>query len=287
MGDKPKISIIVCTRDRASQLEKALEYWKVIQPQNLCELILVDNGSSDSTATVIDTFSKQVEFPVVYIYEGKPGLSRARNAGLAHVRGDAVTFTDDDCYPKDDFISEISRLFHEREDIGFLGGRVLLHDKEDLRVTIQERDCVNETRPRSFVTAGAIHGANLSVRRVVIEKIKGFDERLGAGTKLMSAEDTEFMARASWNGFTGMYHPAPVVFHHHGRKNEADRVKLRKGYAIGRGAYYIKFVLRSDSSLKYSKFWLNRFSKGINKQRLYEIRGALTMLFLMLLRRSN
>lgn len=276
------VSIVVCTRNRSNQLATALKHWRTINATNIAEMVLVDNGSTDATAAVIERFAADANFPVIYVYEPFPGLSRARNAGIRHSSGEVITFTDDDCYPAKNFVSAIASIFRDQPEVAYVGGRVLLYDKADLPVTIQERDHVLEIPPYTVIQAGMIHGANVSLRRSVISILGSFDVRLGAGTRLHSAEDTDFLARASWRGFTGCYDPRPIVFHHHGRKQQAEIDVLRRGYAIGRGAYYMKFFLNRKSRAKYINFWLRSVKRDFTLQRYFELRGALKMLGLLL-----
>ncbi len=72
------------------------------------ELILVNNGSTDDTQCVIDDFAKACTFPLWAEHEPLSGRSRARNKGLAGARGEIVAYTDDDCYPREDFLSAIA-----------------------------------------------------------------------------------------------------------------------------------------------------------------------------------
>jgi hypothetical protein len=54
-----------------------------------------------------------------------------------------------------------------------------------------------------------------------------------------------------------MYSPAPTVAHHHGRKEKHVQA-LKRRYAIGRGAYLMKFMLNSASAAIYRRVWLQR-----------------------------
>jgi hypothetical protein len=128
-------------------------------------------------------------------------------------------------------------------------------------VTIDERDYPVEMAPHSFVSAGAIKGANLSFRREALQRIGGFDPKLGAGTPF-PCEDIDAVAAVLWAGYRGRYDPRPLVLHHH-RRRDADVPGLRAGYDRGRGAYYAKFLLRPECRRAYAVGWLS------------EVRGSL------------
>ena len=89
-----RVSLIVCTRNRAAQLPEFLARVASLEaPPGGWELIVVDNGSTDATPHLLDRFARSAPFPVRCVHAPDPGLSRARNTGLAHARGDILAFT--------------------------------------------------------------------------------------------------------------------------------------------------------------------------------------------------
>ena len=80
----------------------------------------------------------------------------------------------------------------------------------------------------------------MAFRRDMAVAIGGFDLGFGAGTALLTGEDTEFFGRASALGWRGMYDPRPVVHHHHGRKPGREVQLLMQRYDYGRGGYYAR-----------------------------------------------
>lgn len=249
-----RISLLIATRNRCAQLRRCLESISHLECKADWELLVVDNGSTDGTESVVREFIDLAICPTKLIKMAQPGKARSLNKLIPHAQGDILAITDDDCYPRQDFLQQILNVFEDPE-IGFMGGRVLLYDPGDARVTIREGTEVLEIPPRSFVPAGLIHGANMAFRRKVIEQIGGFDPLFGVGGCFGSAEDVEFQARASAGGWKGGYFPGPVVFHHHGRKPGAAIRALRRGYAHGGGAYFAKFILNRQTRLLYAKHW--------------------------------
>jgi hypothetical protein len=169
-------------------------------------------------------------------------------------QGDIVTFTDDDCYPAHDFLSSIVRCFEEDARLGFMGGRILLHDPKDYPVTIQEKACREDFRPGEFLPTGVIQGANFACRRTALESVGGFDERFGAGA-LFQCEEVDLMARMLARGWSGTYEPRPVVYHHHRRRTKQEAFRLMRQYDRGRGAYYSKCLLNPELRPKYLRNW--------------------------------
>lgn len=250
------ISVVVCTRNRAGPLRTALEHMTRLEPPvGGWELIVVDNGSTDDTPALLDEFAAGWGGHVRVVREALPGLGRARKVGVAHARGEIVAFTDDDCYVAPDYLVRIAAGFRD-ERLGFIGGRVWLFDATDARVTIKETADPDYIPPRSFISAGQVHGANMAVRRRVILDVGDFDPMLGAGTPF-PCEDVDLLARVLAAGWAGAYCPDVVVWHHHGRKPGPAIDRLMKGYDYGRGAYFAKFMLRRGTRKMYFKatYW--------------------------------
>lgn len=283
--DKVEISLIVCTRNRSRALRACLESLREMDSPEAWELVVVDNGSEDSTRQVIEEFAAKVSFPVRYVFEPRRGLSRARNRGIAAASGDVIAFTDDDCFPARDYLTAVTHTFAD-DGVDFFGGRVLLHDPDDFPVTIKtstEREIVP---PGSFVAAGLLHGANMGFRRRVFDELGGFDENLGAGSPVSCGEDIELAARASAHGFRGGYFPEPVVSHSHGRR-DADAAALMRGYDVGRGAFYTAMILGTCCRRMYTREWWLSMSWKHRRAALRELAGGLRYAWSLLLARTR
>lgn len=253
------ISVVVCTRNRAPQLQRSLQAIGRLRSRSDWELVLVDNASTDRTPRIAADFATTSPFPVQVVNAAKKGLAHARNCGLREARGRIVAFTDDDCYPACGYLHAIERCFAAAE-VDYAGGRVLLHDADDRRVTIQESEHKERLEPGRYLRSGLIHGANMIFRAERIRALGGFDERLGAGTFFKAGEDTDMLRRMSASGAAGMYDPAIVVRHHHGRRTDAQERRLMSGYDRGVGASMIKFLLEPSTRFTYWRrmFWRAR-----------------------------
>jgi glycosyltransferase involved in cell wall biosynthesis len=246
----PGVSVLICTRNRAQALGKSLDAVAravAAAPGLPAELVLVNNGSTDDTQAVAEAWAREQGFPVTLVTELRPGLARARNAGLARARHEIVAMTDDDCELHADYLVQVARLFARDPTPRIVGGRVELGDPEDLPITIktdpEPRRYASGTRPGGFLL-----GANLVLHRAVVDALGPFDERFGAGAKFIAAEDTDYVLRADLAGFVVEYVPSFVVDHYHGRRDIADAVKLSRGYNFGDGALYAKHLLSSRAA---------------------------------------
>lgn len=284
-----ELSIVVCTRNRAEALREALPFFAKMETARTWELIFVDNGSTDGTKEILDDFVKSQSINCRVLYHPQPGLSRARNVGWKAASANIVSFTDDDCYPQSDYPSSILAAFEHDEKLGFVGGRVLLWDEEDLPITIQTSNEPVHIDPCSFISTGIIHGANMAMKKTLLERVGGFDELLGAGAKIPSGEDCDTLSLICSCGYSGMYDPKLVVFHHHRRKNKDDEIFLMKQYDLGRGAYFVKCIIepkRRINALRNIYWSLMRKNNHKNKflsvsnycMRFRELKGALLYL---------
>jgi glycosyltransferase involved in cell wall biosynthesis len=255
-GVTPKISILVCTRNRANQLAGTLKSLSGIVSALPWEAIILDNGSTDATAEVIHA-ACAADPRLRYAYEAQPGLGAARDSGWRLARGEIISLSDDDCYFTPDYLDNVWAVFSENPDVGVVGGKILLYDPQDVPLSIDLRSEPVRTPAHSLVKTGAFHGANLSFRREALQRSGGFDRNLGAGTPF-PAEDIDAVAAVIWAGYGGLYDPRPTVLHHHGRRME-HVARQRTYHDEGRGAYYAKYVLHRPSRAAYFADWRERY----------------------------
>lgn len=243
------LSVIVCTRDRLAMLEQCLASLAA-QTSPPGQIVVVDNSADGNAAPLCAGRPG-----VTYVHEPRPGLSIARNAGLAVARGEFIAFTDDDVELHDDWCGEIVRAFAGGADA--VTGLVLpaVLDTEAQRAfELQLGGFTQRFQPLVFDTGfldatrhmgpqvwriGA--GANMAFRRASIAGLGGFDERLGAGASGCS-EDSEFWYRILAAGGVCLYEPRAVVFHHHRR----DWAGLRQQYRAYMQGHVAALVAQAD-----------------------------------------
>src|SRR5919106_4874764 len=159
-----EIALVVCTRDRGTAISSWLRHLTPLRYNGRWELIVVDNGSSDETSKRLEEFGQHFRERLTVIRVSKPGLGRARNAGWRATRAPFIAFTDDDCYPADDYLSRIQSAFTD-STLGFVGGRVLLHDESDAPVTIKTVMEDQYAEAGDFIPAGWVNGPKMAFRR--------------------------------------------------------------------------------------------------------------------------
>jgi GT2 family glycosyltransferase len=244
------ISVAVCTRNRASQLERCLRSMMTMDRDVEWQLVVVDNGSCDDTKAVIERAAKWL--PVTYVWEGKRGLSQARNRAIAASRYSLIAFTDDDCLPAQDWLIAVIRSFACDPALAILGGRVEPAGAGDPSVASRVHRHSERVSTAEQMIALMI-GCNMSFRRDVFDTVGLFDAALGKGTAVGSAEDIDLMYRALREGLKLAYSPDVMVYHAHGRNTATDIESVSRDYVRGRGAFYWKFI--GDRPIQRIAYW--------------------------------
>jgi glycosyltransferase involved in cell wall biosynthesis len=176
------VSIIICTRNRASHLEETLHSldatrvpseWKV-------ELVVVDNASTDETASVVEACGPK-GWTVRRILAPQPGLSRARNRGVTASTGRVLLFTDDDVRIPDDWIVPMASPILRGKADAVAGGVRLADPLRRAWMTTAHTMLLADTTVLRESGAKRLIGANMAVSRAVFDFVPGFDPRLGAG----------------------------------------------------------------------------------------------------------
>ncbi len=98
-----KISVIVPVFNAEKYLQRCIES-VIAQIYTNWEMIMVDDGSKDNSAVIIDEALKQ-DKRIVAIHQANAGAGEARNTGLASATGDYVVFLDSDDYIDKDYFS--------------------------------------------------------------------------------------------------------------------------------------------------------------------------------------
>ena len=209
-GSRDKtVAVVICTRNRPALLKKCLAAVSKLNPAPTYTLV-VDNSEGS-----LETRKAAHDFHARYAVEPKPGLSRARNRGLAECDTDIVAFLDDDVTPAPDWLGLLLSPFSD-EMTGASAGRVITPDASDTgEHHLVPRTLTNQD-PHWFEIAtfgGLGLGANMALRRAACANRKFFDERLGRGAPFEIGEENYAFAWLLSRGYRVVYLPSAVVFH--------------------------------------------------------------------------
>ena len=218
----PAISVVVCTRDRATELEGCLAALAA-QDYSDFEVIVVDNASQEQTTRDVVR-----RFPFRYVFEPRPGLDWARNFGLAEARHPIVAYTDDDARPDPGWLSALAAGFAAGVDA--VTGLVVPAELETPAQVLFEdsyggmgkgfHPALHSRRGRKRVTfTPNVYGTgcNMAFRKDALERIGGFDPALDVGTVTGGGGDIDAFQRLIESGGALLYRPDAVVRHIHRR----------------------------------------------------------------------
>jgi glucosyl-dolichyl phosphate glucuronosyltransferase len=218
------LSVIIATRDRAALLASTLEALvSQRSPRQAFEILVADNASVDHTPEMVKDVAARATVPVIYLREERPGKSEALNTALMRAQGDLLVFTDDDVVPSPSWLAVYARTFAET-GADFAAGRILpLWEAPPppwMSPALYGVLAISDGGPTSLPLGRGVNdhimplGANMAVRRHVVDRIGGWNISLGKlqGT-FRSGEDHEFALRMVAAGFTGVYEPEALVQH--------------------------------------------------------------------------
>ena len=110
-----KISVIVPVYNAEKYLEKCIES-VLAQTYPNWELILVDDGSKDGSADIVDGYAAR-DTRIMAIHQENAGPGMARNKGIRVAHGEYIVFLDSDDVIKPDYFEKLS---HETADVVFI-----------------------------------------------------------------------------------------------------------------------------------------------------------------------
>lgn len=117
--DSPKHSIIVPAYNTGEAIRRCIDS-VMAQSLDCWELIVVDDGSTDTTAAIIDEYAANDErIRAIHIPNG--GVSTARNVGIEHAKGEYVMFVDSDDWIEPDYLQQVESRRLDDADIYMVG----------------------------------------------------------------------------------------------------------------------------------------------------------------------
>lgn len=219
------VSIIICTRNRSAHLQETLRSIGLLAvPSGLdAEVIVVDNGSSDNTVEMTAAFPLS-NLALRLVREPLPGLSRARNAGIAASEAGTILFTDDDLRFPADWLEAMYGPIQSGAADAVAGAVILAPHLERPWMEPIHRYWLAATEPDVPGSKPLMVGANMAFRRAVLQKVPCFDTDLGPGA-LGFADDTLF-SRQIWAAGYKIIALGTAVVEHHFEPERLSRVSL-------------------------------------------------------------
>jgi len=243
-GEQPRITVVVCTRDRPAALDGCLETLGA-QRYPGYDVLVVDNASAgEETRLVAERRG------VRWVREERPGLDRARNRGLQEAGSPIVAYTDDDARPEPRWLEGLARGFSSPDVLGVTGlvlpaeleteAQILFEDVYGgMGKGFDQRVFTRRGRPVGYRPEHVGVGCNMAFRREAIVRLGGFDPALDVGTATGGGGDLDAFQRVLEAGGAVVYRPDAVVRHVHRRSHKALRRQL---FDNGRGYSAVLFA---------------------------------------------
>ncbi len=241
-------TIILSTYNRASYLELSLlGYMRQTHPH--FEVVIADDGSTDETTGIIETYQKLASFPIKHVWQENKGMRKARilNKAIKLASYDYLIFSDGDCIPKGDFIEAHLRNSQKGYFLG--GGHIRLTKEytesltpEAVRQGHYEQALTSEhlwqlrlkhwlnlfymligkSRRPKFL------GLNISADKQSVIEINGFDENYEG----WGQEDSDFRERLKrWGLRPRSILPEAIVFHLHHEPQPTKAIRPNLAYS--------------------------------------------------------
>ncbi|WP_344253475.1 glycosyltransferase [Pseudonocardia hydrocarbonoxydans] len=259
------VSVVVCTRQRSDILAGCLASLRDLTYPRL-EVIVVDNAPVDDATRDLVRRVQELDARFHYVVERRPGLSCARNAGLAHATGSIVAYTDDDVVVDPRWVEGIVRGFRTGSEVACVTGMVCSAGIDgqveayfDARAASWWNRCRTELfelrKPPldsplfPFTPAAFGTGANCAFDRTFLVGSGGFDEALGAGSRTRGGEDVDKFVDTLLRGRAIVYEPSAIVWHHH-RSDRAGLLRQMFGYGSGLTAFVVKLLTRRATAVQ-------------------------------------
>ena len=174
-----KLSVIIPYYKDYTRLIQLLDCLKQQQlAADLFEVIVVNNDAEIPLELPRDFSAK---YSLILLEEPRPGSYAARNKGIANARGEILAFTDSDCLPDTNWLSNALEIFDRdtQKKLGILTGPVPLFFKDPKKLTAAEMyEKYTGFTTEAYAKVGHAITANWFSYRNTLLSFKGFDENL-------------------------------------------------------------------------------------------------------------
>lgn len=242
----PLVSITICTTDRRTSVEKALQSLELISYKNF-EVIIIDASSTTDTIEMLCPRSSKIGFKFKFLKVEPKNISFSRNMGLKLASGSIIAFFDDDAIPPPEWIDQLLFTYSVQGDkCAGVGGTVrdVTRSGHPLQfrrgitsvlsetIPIRSSDAANHNEPKGFWYNGLM-GTNSSYRKELLEKINGYDEFFD-----YFLDETDVCLRLIQAGYDIHYSDVVVEHHPQPSHNRIDQKHLTCWYSLAKNTTY-------------------------------------------------
>jgi len=235
-----RVSIVVPNWNGLRHLRTCLDA-ALAQTICSCEVVLVDNGSTDGSAEFVARNYPQVR---ILRKEENLGFAAATNLGIRNTQGDYVATLNNDTEAEPTWLEGLVQAMESASDVGMCASKMLFYDRRQVinaaGIAIDRAgiawdraggvtDDPGSTAP--YPVFGPCAGAAL-YRRAMLDETGLLDENLFA-----YLEDVDLAWRGQALGWSCLYVPSARVYHRHSATSGEG--SSFKNYLLGRNKWYI------------------------------------------------
>lgn len=219
MANSPIFTVIVPTYNRGTLLKRAVDSI-LVQTFKEFELIIVDDGSTDNTEKIIDSYEDD---RIIYIYKENGGINSARNRALINAKGEYIAFCDsDDTWLPEKLEKHLQKYNEDREvKVVYDLTGVIKEINGQKKVVLARNDvcegwCYKEVLKQGFLTSPTF----LSCKRECFDKVGMMP------MDLTNCEDDEFCFRLCRHFKVGLVKEILGIYHVDASNRISDKKKL-------------------------------------------------------------
>jgi glycosyltransferase involved in cell wall biosynthesis len=257
------ISVIIPTRNRADLLAPCLASLCHQSPQVDFELLIIDNGSSDTTQNVIKGYQSKIP-NLTGIFAPEPGLHTGRHAGMNAAKGELLVFADDDIEALSTWLSSIDEAF-KNPAVAMVGGNnypMFLESPPKWLEALWNRptfsghksipslSVIEFTKPVTEISPYQIWGCNFAIRKHVLLKAGGFhpDAMPNELIRFRGDGETHVSRYVAESGMKCAFHPGASVYHKVTPERMSHAYFRRRGFNQGVSDSYTQLRQQDTTS---------------------------------------
>lgn len=226
------ISVVIPAFNEEKSLGKCLDAFQNQTTKENFEIIVVDNGSTDKTLQVLESYKNKL--PLKVYFESKKGRGTARYIGFKNAKGEIVLSADSDCVVPHDWIEKMTKTLRKKDAVA-VTGTLIVKDIDPIRNLVINKFYVPLITLYKLIYGHYwLAGFSFAIYKNIYEKSGGFNH------KINTQEDVDLSFKVSKLGKIRLYKDAPVEFS--GRR-------FKNGIIRGSLPYITTFV---------SHFWLKK-----------------------------
>ena len=199
------VSIIIPAYNAAATIGRTLS---ALSKQNCFqpfEMIVVDDGSTDGTKEIVATFPT-----VKYIRQDNAGPAAARNHGAKVALGEYLAFTDSDCIPHEDWVSQLMSGFGQQQ-VGVVAGSYGIANPQSVLARCICSEILWRHTHLMPDFPNAFGSYNFCVRKNVFDAVGRFN----TGYRRASGEDNDLSYKVTRSGWRIYFQRQALVDHFH------------------------------------------------------------------------